>query len=100
MRSYNSIEKIFVLMGVLFLTASSVYAETTAEYLKRGNADVSQSNSAKTIPDFTKTSEVNASNVEAYYNRGFVYAKQGDFTQAIVYLQTFLDTSALFRFAL
>ncbi|MCX5697998.1 MAG: tetratricopeptide repeat protein, partial [Candidatus Omnitrophica bacterium] len=74
---------IFVLIGVLFLSISSVYAETVEEYFNRGLAHGNQGNFPQAISDFTKAIEINPNDAEAYYNRGLVYGTQGNFPQAI-----------------
>ena len=70
----------FVLIGVLFLCASSVYAKTGKKSYKNENTSHLQS---KTISDLTKAIEINPNDAEAYTGRGTIYANQNNFTQAI-----------------
>ena len=44
MRNRNSVIRMIALMGVLFLSASSVYAETTEEYFNSGKAHSKEGN--------------------------------------------------------
>lgn len=74
----------FVLIGILFLSVSSVYAETAEEYLQKGNADYHQGNLAQAISDYTKAIEINPNFADAYENRGLAYTRQRlNYTQAI-----------------
>jgi len=73
---------IAVLIGVLFLSISSVYAETAEEYLKRGDIDIGQGNFSQAISDYTKAIEINPSYAEAYHNRASAYLSKKDFANA------------------
>ena len=81
----------FVLMGVLFLSISSVYAKTAEEYLQIGNAYYHQGNVPQAISAYTQAIEINPSFADAYENRGLAYVRQhtnyaqaiSDFTKAI-----------------
>ena len=73
----------FVLTGVLFLSITSVYAETAEEYYNSGNACYKQGNYDQAISDYTKTIEINPNIVEAYNNRGGAYIHKGKYEQAI-----------------
>jgi len=75
--------KIFILIGVLFLSVSSVYAETADEYYNRGLAQSRQGNLPEAISDYTKAIEIKPDYAEAYYNRGLAYGRQGNHPQAI-----------------
>ena len=71
-----------VLIGVLFLSISFVYAETVEEYFNRGLTHGKQGNFLQAISDFTKAIEIYPKDAEAYYNRGLAYDQQSNFTQA------------------
>ena len=76
----------FVLIGVLFLSVSFVYADTAAEaykYYHRGLVDEEKDNYGQAISDYTKAIKLQPNYQMAYYNRGNVYYKQGNYIQAI-----------------
>ena len=83
MKSWETEISIFILIGVLFLSVSSVFPETAKEYFNRGKAYFKQSNFTESIPYFTKAIKINPKYAEAYINRGNAYEHQGNFTQAI-----------------
>ena len=66
----SSIITMFVLIGMLFLSVVSVYAETAEEYFNRGNTSYKQGNFAQAISDYTKAIEINSNYAEAYNHRG------------------------------
>ena len=84
MRYKSSRIMMFVLIGVLFLSVSSVYAETAEEYWNSGNTCYKQGNLSQAISDFTKVIEINPNYAEAYNNRGLAYYIQGNLPQAIL----------------
>ena len=73
----------FILIGVLFLTASSVYADTSEEYNSRGFTYYKQGNLTQAISEYAKAIEINPNYRDAYINRGNAYCNQGKFAQAI-----------------
>ena len=62
----------FVLIGVLFLSVSSVCAETAEEYYNRGNSFEKQGNLAQAISYYTNSIRLYSKYAKAYYNRGNV----------------------------
>lgn len=72
----------FVLIGALFLSVSSVYAETAEEYYNRGIANLDQGNYDEALSDLTKAIEINSNYAEAYYNRGTAYAEKEEYDKA------------------
>jgi tetratricopeptide (TPR) repeat protein len=83
MKLQSSRIMMFILIGVLFLTVSSVYAETAEEYVTRGKINYRQGNYAQAISDFTKAIEINPSYDRIYAFRGRAYLDQGNYIQAI-----------------
>ena len=83
MNLQSSRTTMFVLIGLLFLTTSSVYAETAEEYVKRGIANGKKGNFTQLISDCTKAIEINPNYARAYYCRGYAYYQQGNLIQAI-----------------
>ena len=73
----------FVLIGMLFLSISFVYAETAEEYFNHGVVSYGQGKLSQAISDYTKAIELNPNYVGAYCNRGSSYDDQGNYTQAI-----------------
>ena len=74
MQFFSSRIMMFVLIGVLFLSVSYIYAETAEEDNSRGNTYYNQGNLPQAISDFNKAIEINPNYAEAYYNRGLAYA--------------------------
>jgi tetratricopeptide (TPR) repeat protein len=79
-----------LLIGLLFLSTSSVYAETAGEYLQNGNDSLNEGDFDQAIFDYTKALDINPNIAKAYDNRGVAYALRGypapaiaDFTMAI-----------------
>ena len=62
-----------VFIGVLFLIASSAYAETAEEYYNRGLVYCREDNFTQAITEFARALEINPHLVEAYINRVSVY---------------------------
>ena len=75
--------KISFLIGGLFLSVSSVNAETAEEYYRLGNDFYDQNNFTLAIYDYTKAIEIDPKNSYAYTNRGLAFYYQDNFTQAI-----------------
>ena len=73
----------FVFIGVLLLSISSVFAGTAEEYYKKGLAYGEQGKLVQAISNFTKAIENKPQYAKAYNNRGAAYYKQGDLTHAI-----------------
>ena len=82
-----------VLIGV-FLSISSVYADTAEEYYNRGDAYLDKGNFDEAISCYTKAIELNPNDANGYYNRGTIYCNKNnpkrnldqaifDFTKAI-----------------
>ena len=82
MKLHSSKIIMFILLGVLFLSVSSVYAETAEEYFQHGAVSCNQGDFSQAISDFTKAIEISPDFAVAYYNRGLAYFKQGNFSQA------------------
>jgi lipoprotein NlpI len=91
--------RIFVLIGVLVLAVSSVYAETAKEYFNHGVAYSKQGNWPQAISDFTKAIEINPNFPEAYYNRGTAYFHKGSYDQAILDLTKAIELNPNFAYA-
>ena len=83
MKLQSSRIMMFVLIGVLFLSISSVYAETAEEYFQRGLANDNQGNYDQAISDYTKAIEIDPNLPGVYFNRGSIYDNQGNLPQAI-----------------
>ena len=83
MKRRNSRIMMLVLLGALFLSASSIYAETAEEYCNRGLTYAKQGNFTQAISDCNKAIEINPNFAETYYDRGNDYDNQGNFSQAI-----------------
>lgn len=73
---------IFILMGVLFLSVSSVYAETAKEYVDRGIAYYKQKNFTQAISEYNKAIAINPNYADAYYNRGVSYYETKEYGKA------------------
>ena len=71
-----------VLIGILFFSISSVYAETAEEYCKSGNAYAQQGNFSHAISDYTRAIEISTFYVKAYNNRSFAYYKLKEYDKA------------------
>ena len=84
MKLRNRMITMFVLIGVLFLGLSSVYAETAEEYFKQGFVSYGQGNFTQAISDYTKAIEINPNSAETYSNRGNAYGSKGDYDKAIL----------------
>ncbi|HTZ11054.1 MAG TPA: tetratricopeptide repeat protein [Candidatus Margulisiibacteriota bacterium] len=74
---------IFVLMGVLLLTVSCVYAQTAEEYVSLAIANINHGDLTQAISNCDKAIEINPRYAPAYNFRGFAYYQQGRFYQAI-----------------
>jgi tetratricopeptide (TPR) repeat protein len=72
----------FVLIGILFLSISSVYAETAEEYYNSGNDNKDQGNYAQAISDYTKAIEIDPHNEVSYNNRALVYYYEKEYDKA------------------
>ena len=83
MKLRNPRVRIFVLMGILFLSTSFAYAETAEECLSYGIAYHQQDNLPQAISYYTKAIEINPDYAAAYSNRGLAYHQQGNLPQAI-----------------
>jgi tetratricopeptide (TPR) repeat protein len=73
MKLQDSRIMMFLLIGVLFLSISSVYAETAEEYFQQGLAHDQQGNLPQAISDYTKAIEINPNLADAYNNRAIAY---------------------------
>lgn len=74
---------IFVAIGLLFLSVSSVHAETAEEHFNRGLAFYNQGNFSQAISEYIKSAEINPNHAETHFNCGKAYSKQGNPTLAI-----------------
>ncbi|MFH0917603.1 MAG: tetratricopeptide repeat protein [Candidatus Omnitrophota bacterium] len=81
MQNYKLI--IFILIGVVCLSASSVYAETAEEYFTHGCVSYNQGNLPQAIANYTKAIAIKPDYAAAYNNRGLVYFRLHNFIQAI-----------------
>ncbi len=75
--------KILILIAALFLSGTSVYAQTAEVYDNRGYADYMQGNLSQAIADYTKAIKIKPNYEKAYRHRGIAYYAQGNITQAI-----------------
>lgn len=82
MKRYSFRIRILVLIGVLFLSISSVYAETAEEYVRSGRIHGLRGNFTQAISDFTKAIEINPNYADAYYFRAVLYNKLKDYDKA------------------
>jgi len=83
MKVQNSKITILILIGVLFLTISSVYAETAEGCFNRGHDYSLQGNWSQAISDYNKAIEINPNYWQAYLGRGIASYSQGNFTQTL-----------------
>ena len=83
MKFQNFWIRMFVWVGVLFLSVSSVCAKTAQEYFTSGRGYYNQGKFTRAISDHTKAIETNPDYADAYYLRGSSYYRQGNMTQSI-----------------
>ena len=65
------------------LLSTSVWAETTEEYVHLGNVAGRQEKYPQAILNYTKAIESDPNYANAYYNRGFVYIKMRKYKLAV-----------------
>ena len=75
--------KTILLIGILFLSASPLYASTAEDYNDAGIDCSKQGKYTEAIVEFTMAIELNPRFGMAYYNRGMAYQRQSNYTQAI-----------------
>ena len=66
----------FVLIGVLFLSVFSVYAETADRYILLGVTNAKQGNLNRAILGFTKAIEINPNLAEACSNKTSIQSER------------------------
>lgn len=82
MKLHSSRIMMFVLIGVLFLSISSVYAETAEDYYISGNIYYLQGNPSQAISDLTKAIQINPNYARAYECRAFAYFASKEYDKA------------------
>ena len=78
-----SLKPVLVLIGIIFLGISSVYAQTAGEDLQNGNDALKRGDFDQAIFEYTKAIDINPRLAKAYDNRGVAYAQQGFLTPAV-----------------
>jgi Tfp pilus assembly protein PilF len=86
MKLQSSRITMLVLIGVLFLSVSSVYAETAEEYCNRGLVYTGRGNFTQAISDFTKAIEINPSHANSYEGLAQVYFDKKEYEKAWIYV--------------
>ena len=83
MKHKSSRIMLFVLLSVLFLGMTFVYADTAEEYFNRGLANDKQGNWSEAISNYTNAIKINPNFAAAYFNRGNAYYNNGNYDLAI-----------------
>lgn len=100
MKLQSSKVMMFVLMGILFLSISSVYAETAKDHYTSGWYFYITSDYTQAISEFTKAIEINPNYADAYDSRANAYYKSKEYDKAWadVHKAEELGTKIDFRF--